>query len=85
VTVTGFTLSSGHDSASLLVSVLPVEREKEVLDTFRRHGHELHDYLDQHVRTRTIPFVHLEIDLGEKNRQRMEELLAKDNEEKGKE
>jgi hypothetical protein len=35
----------------------------------------LRSYLKDHVRTRVIPFVEVEIDMGEKNRQRADDLL----------
>ena len=78
VTVTGFNLSRDHEHATVLVSVFPENREQETEEIFRKHGHELHDYLGKHVRTRQIPFVKLAIDLGEKNRQQVEKLIAED-------
>lgn len=75
VTVTNFTLSRDHDYATVFVSVFPENREAEIRETFRRQGHELHAYLGEHIRTH-IPFVRLEIDWGEKNRQQVEEIIS---------
>jgi ribosome-binding factor A len=75
VSVTRAVLSPDTKQATIYLSVLPNTKEKAVLDFAKRLRGELRSYLKDHVRTRVIPFVEVEIDMGEKNRQRADDLL----------
>jgi ribosome-binding factor A len=74
ITVTGIRMSDKMSRAAILITVFPVEKEEEALDFTKRKRTEFKAYVREHVKMRMIPFVDFEIDVGEKNRQRIEEL-----------
>ncbi|MCU0660259.1 MAG: ribosome-binding factor A [Candidatus Pacebacteria bacterium] len=76
ITVTEATISKDMKRATIFFTVFPAEKEEAVLDFLKRKRSEFHDYLKGKLETRAIPFVDFEIDRGEKNRQRIDELLA---------
>jgi ribosome-binding factor A len=78
VTVTNFRLSRDHEGATVFVSVLPETKEEEVRESFRKQGHDLHDYLGKNIRMGHIPFVNLDIDYGEKNRRQVEKIIEEE-------
>lgn len=61
--------------ANILITVLPIEKEKAALDFAKRKRGELRQYLKKNMPVKVIPFVDIGIDLGEKNRQKIDELL----------
>ena len=75
VSVTHVELSPDTKYATIYLSVLPDSKEKAVLDFAKRLRGELRNYLKDHMRVRVIPFLEVEIDLGEKNRQKIENIL----------
>ncbi|MFC1720801.1 ribosome-binding factor A [Patescibacteria group bacterium] len=75
ITVTDCTVADNQRNAVIFFSVLPAEAEEEALNFTKRQRREFREYIKKHSRLRYVPFVDFEIDLGEKNRQRIEELL----------
>ncbi|MEA1929700.1 MAG: ribosome-binding factor A [Patescibacteria group bacterium] len=75
ITVTGLNLSSDGRRADVLLSVYPVEKEQAALDFARRQLSELRQHVKKNLSSRAVPRFSFEIDQGEKNRQRVEELL----------
>ncbi len=75
VTVTQAILSPDTKNATVYISVLPETKEKAVLDFAKRLRPEMRTYLKEHMRSRMIPFIEVEIDLGEKHRQKIDNLL----------
>jgi ribosome-binding factor A len=75
ITVTSLSLSTDFSQAKILVSIFPEEAEKEALDFLKRKRGELRSYLGERVKTKRIPFIDFEIDNGEKNRRRLDEIL----------
>ncbi len=75
ITVTDCKVADNQRTATIYFSVLPVDLEEEALNFTKRQRKEFHEYLKKHTRLRYIPFIDFEIDLGEKNRQRIDELL----------
>lgn len=75
ITVTGSNVSADLKRGTVLISVLPVSAEESALNFCKRKRAELRDFLKQNLATKNIPFIDFEIDLGEKNRQRIDELL----------
>lgn len=75
ITVTSANCSPDMKRATVFVTVLPVSKEKEALEFLKRKRPELRDYLKRHMETKIIPFVDVTLDLGEKNRQKIDELL----------
>lgn len=75
VSVTRVEVRRGLKSARAFITVFPEKEGVAVLAQLeKRHG-ALMRYLAAHTRMKYIPSVSFEIDIGEKNRQRIEELL----------
>ena len=74
ITVTRAEISPDLKRVTVLVTVLPASREEESLKTLKRLRTDFHDYLKEKTVLRNVPTVDFEIDLGEHNRQRIDEL-----------
>lgn len=77
VAVTRVAVARGLRSARVFITVFPEKNAKEILAALEKKHAALTKYLIAHTRVKYIPSVSFEIDLGEKNRQRIEELLKK--------
>jgi ribosome-binding factor A len=76
ITVTNVDLSPDTKRVEIMISVLPVERERVALLFANRLRGEFSDYIKAHSRMRMLPQIHFSSDYGEKNRQRITELLT---------
>jgi ribosome-binding factor A len=79
ITVTDATISPDRKRATIYISVLPEEEEGATIESVRRELRELRKFVDDHARMRVVPFIEVEIDNGEKNRRRIDELLKQAN------
>lgn len=61
--------------AKIFITVLPALKENAGLTFVRRKLPELREFLKKNLEIKNIPFLSVAIDLGEKNRQRIDELL----------
>jgi len=75
ITVTSANCSSDLKRATVYITVLPTEKEKTALEFAKRKRAELREFLKSKMATKNIPFIDIAIDLGEKHRQRIDELL----------
>jgi ribosome-binding factor A len=75
VTVTYANCSPDLKKATVYITVLPDDKEHDALDFAKRKRGELRDFLKKNLSIKTIPFVDIAIDQGEKNRQKIDELL----------
>lgn len=75
ITVTGCEISPDLKKATIYFTVLPENKERAALDFTKRMRGDFRDYLKKNLEMRSIPFIDFEIDKGEKNRQRIDELL----------
>jgi ribosome-binding factor A len=75
ITVTSCRTSPDAKNATVYITVLPESKEASALGFIKRHRGDLRDFLKQHMQTKVIPFIDVEIDKGEKNRQKIDELL----------
>ena|SRR3989344_2274259 len=74
ITVTRALASSRGERITVFVSVFPEEREGAALALLSRKREAFSDYLKAHARLRPLPRIDFELDLGEKNRRRLDEL-----------
>lgn len=74
LTVTDVSLSDHGNQATIFFTVLPEEKEKAALDFAKRKRAEFREYFKGKARMRALPFFDFEIDLGEKNRQKIDEI-----------
>ncbi len=75
ITVTSCNTSPDMKRATVFITVLPTTKEKAALDFVKRKRGELREFLKKNMEIKIIPFIDIQIDLGEKNRQRIDELL----------
>ena len=76
ITVTGCEVSRDLKNAVVYFTVLPENKEKAALDFVKRMRGNFRDYLKKNLEMRVLPFIDFEIDKNEKNRQRIDQLLA---------
>lgn len=75
VTVTGVEETADNKKIRILLSVLPTEFEDTIVGFSKRHTRDFQEFLGKKARMRAIPSIEFVIDRGEKNRQRIDELL----------
>ena len=76
ITITNLAWSSDEKYVTFCVSVLPENQEPAVLDFLTRNKDTIRDYVKKHGKLHHIPFFKFSGDVGEKNRQKVFELLA---------
>ncbi len=77
ITVTSVHVFQKRTQATVYITVLPEHKQDEALDFANRKRTEFKEYLKKHARMQKLPRVHFAIDLGEKNRQRIDEISNK--------
>ncbi len=77
ISVTGVNLSKDLKMASVLVSVFPEKKEKETVKILKRNRSRLREYAKPFLKMKFLPYFEIEIDKGEKRRQRIDEILHK--------
>lgn len=83
ITVTRATVSPDLRNATIFITVLPENKEIAALDFAKRQRTELRTDIKKKLQIKVIPFVEIEIDYGEKNRQHIDTLLTKDKADRG--
>jgi ribosome-binding factor A len=73
ITVTRAQVSEGGKSGVIYLSVLPEEEEEKAVAFANRHRREFDTFFNKKVKAR-VPHVEFMVDMGEKNRRRIEEL-----------
>lgn len=74
ITPTRTELSSNRKHATIFISVFPSEQSEHAIEFLKRHRDLFRDFMKKKVRLAVLPFIAFEIDYGERNRQRMDEL-----------
>jgi len=75
ITVTSADCSPDLKKATIYITVLPTDKEKTALEFAKRKRPELREFFKKKMTTKNIPFIDIAIDLGEKHRQKIDELL----------
>ncbi|MES3032106.1 MAG: ribosome-binding factor A [Patescibacteria group bacterium] len=75
ITVTSADCSPDLKRGTIYITVLPSDKEKSALEFAKRKRPELREFLKKNMSTKNIPFIDIAIDLGEKHRQKIDELL----------
>ena len=75
ITVTSASCSPDLKRATIFITVLPNEKESAALGFVKRQLKEMREFLKKNMPIKTIPFLYVMIDQGEKNRQKIDELL----------
>lgn len=79
ITVMSVSCSPDLKKATIYITVLPTSKETPALDFIKRNLSEMRDYLKKNMPIKIIPFLDVAIDQGEKNRQKIDELLREKN------
>ena len=77
ITVTRCIIAGDRRNIDVMVSVYPTKHEEKVIKFLDRRKWDARDYMKKRIQTRVIPHVHFKIDEGEKNRQKIDQLLNK--------
>ncbi len=75
MTITDMEITKNFKRATILINVLPENKEEEMLKFARSKIRELREFLKKKVSMRDIPHFEIEVNRGEKNRQLVEKLL----------
>jgi ribosome-binding factor A len=78
ITVTSADVSKDLKKANIYITVLPQDKELAALDFAKRMRTDMRSDIKKRLPIKSIPFVEIEIDEGEKTRQRIESVLLKD-------
>ena len=76
ITVTDANVSKDFKKATLFISVLPDSREESALNFAKRQRSDIRKFIQSRLKMKFTPFLDFEIDQGEKNRQRIDELSS---------
>ena len=74
LTVTDVSVSDKGNLATIFFTVLPEDKEKGALDFVKRKRAKFREFFKSKARMRALPFFDFEIDKGEKNRQKIDEI-----------
>ncbi len=75
VTVTDVHFSTRSKQATILISVLPDHKAEAALDFAKRQRAALRTFIKSKSRLSILPFLDIELDAGEKNRQNVDRLV----------
>lgn len=75
ITVTNAEISPDLKQGTIFVSVFPEDKEEFAVNFLKRKRKDLREFIKKRMKTAVIPFLDVELDLGEKNRQLIEKLL----------
>ena len=79
ITVTRVTFNEKSKHATVFLSVLPEDKEAGALAFAKRQSSELREYVREKAKLRILPIFEFVIDIGEKNRQKMDDISAAEN------
>lgn len=74
ITVTRVILSKNLKNATIFFTVYPEKKEVKILETLKRRRSDFREHAKKNMSLKHIPFFEFAIDMGEKNRQRIDEL-----------
>ncbi|MEX0909798.1 MAG: ribosome-binding factor A [Candidatus Paceibacterota bacterium] len=77
ITVTRTDVASDLKQATIYFTVLPESEEKSVVEFLERKEYDFKEYVRKHSSLQFLPRTSFVLDLGEKNRIRIEELSRK--------
>lgn len=75
ITVTGSELSKNKKNVTIFFTVFPDDMEKTALEFCQRKTQDFWNFVKDNSKISMIPKISFQIDYGEKNRQKIDELL----------
>lgn len=76
ITVTRVEVSESANDAICYITVLPESAEPVALDFLKRQRTEARTYALKHAKIGRVPFLDFRIDIGEKHRQRLDQISS---------
>ena len=74
ITVTDATISPDFKRATIYITTFPTSEEEKALEFAKRKRTDLREYLKT-AKFRTLPVLEIKLDMGERNRQKIDDLL----------
>ena len=74
ITITNIEIRSRGAKAIILITVLPEDKEDAAIGFIHRQLTDFREYVQEHSRIGHVPYFDVQIDVGEKNRQKIEAL-----------
>ena len=74
ITITNVIVADRGSRATIYFTVLPENKEKGALGLLKRKRAEFREFFATKARMRALPFFDFEIDMGEKNRHKIDEI-----------
>ena len=74
ITVTDATISPDFKRATIYITTFPTSEEEKALEFAKRKRTDLREYLKT-AKFRTLPVLEIKLDMGESNRQKIDDLL----------
>lgn len=78
ITITHVHVSSDLKEARIFFTAYPDDKEEVVLAFLKRHERDFKTVLKQRAKLVRLPAVHFALDRGEKNRQRLDEIVQEE-------
>lgn len=79
ITVTRVILAPGNKNAKIMITTIPREKEQAAYGFIKRNLGEMRKFIQKNLKINPIPYLDVEIDLGEKNRQKIDQILREDS------
>jgi ribosome-binding factor A len=76
ITVTNVELTNRAKNATIFFTVFPTEFERTALEFAKRKRSEFKEFVMEHSKLGRVPQLDFDIDTGEKNRQKIDDLLS---------
>ena len=67
-------VSKDLKNATIFVTIFPEDKEERALEFLKRKRSDFRDFFKNQAKMKTVPFFDFKIDMGEKHRQRIDEL-----------
>lgn len=74
ITITDVEVVNRGSRAKILITVLPIDKEQDALSFIHRQLTEFRSYVMKNSRIGHVPYFEVAIDIGEKNRQKIDEI-----------
>lgn len=74
ITVTRANISPDLKNVTIFLSVIPATAEAQAIDFAKRNRTDFREFLKDNARLKFLPHIEFELDYGEKNRQRIDDL-----------
>jgi ribosome-binding factor A len=75
ITVTDVTISPDFKRATAYITTIPTSEEERALEFAKRKRSDLRDFIAATAKLKTLPVFEIKLDEGERNRQRIDDLL----------